>query len=150
MSLARWQIGLLHTAPASLGVDEAARKLVQLNVGGSESAATMSAHGFALVMAWWESRGWIDRRNGRGFWARAAGDIARPMRAKAIKLADVLGWTDATGRVDFARLDGLAEHVTGGRRARLIDCDRDDAYRVVECLKAMIGRDPVAAGRMRG
>jgi len=147
--LKRWQVALLHVAPADLGVDEATRRMVQRNIGGSESAATMSAAGFAQVMAWWEGKGWADARNGRGYWAREAGDLARPMRAKAIKLADVLGWVDAvTGRVDFDRLDALAARQTSGSRTRLADCDRDDAFRVVEALKAMIARDPVAAARL--
>jgi hypothetical protein len=72
------------------------------------------------------------------------------MRGKAIKLADVLGMVDAaTGRVDFARLDALVARQTSGRRTRLADCDRDDAYKVVEALKAMIARlpaEPIAAG----
>jgi len=138
--LTRTQIAMLHVAPAELGVDEPTRRLVQLNVGGSESAATMGLGGFGRVMAWWEERGWIDRRHGRGYWARQAADESAPMRAKAVKLADVLGWVDPAGRVDFARLDAFVLRQTAARRRTLFDCDRAEVYAIVEGLKAMIAR----------
>jgi hypothetical protein len=143
MALSRLQIALLHVAPGELGVDEPTRRLVQRNVGGSESAATMGLAGFYRVMAWWEERGWTDRRHGRGYWNRLACDDAAPMRAKAVALAAELGWLGEPSGSSFAQLDGFVQRQTSGRRVRLYDCDRAEVYQVVEGLKAMVARLPV-------
>lgn len=142
MALKRWQKGLLHIAPDSLGVDDDERKLVQRNLGNAWSAADMDLAGFVRVMAFWEQRGWIDGRNGEGHWQRELDSLdVKPMRGKAVKLADVLGWTLPDGKVDFVRLDGFVARVTNHRRRHLRECDPKDLWQLIEALKAMIERN---------
>jgi len=141
MALKAWQTGLLHAAPAALGVDDRQRRLVQRNVGGAWSAADMDFPAFVAVMAFWERCGWRDRRREARFWRRLAarGDLLG-LESKALKLASLAGWTRDDGHVDFRRLDGFVQRQTDGRRRSLRQCDREDLYQVIEGLKALGGR----------
>ena len=140
-TLKRWQLGMLHSVPASLGIDEGQRRMIQRDLGGAESGRNMTPEGFAAVMAFYEARGWADTKNGPGFWRRAAehSDTYR-LRCKAIKLADELGWTGRYGKVDFERINGFAERMVKRPLVRLIDCSRDELNKIIEALKDMVDR----------
>jgi hypothetical protein len=70
-------------------------------------------------------------------------------------LASLLGWTldgSQTALVEFGRLDAFAARQTANRpapRLRLRDCDRADLELVIEGLKALCRKDPVAAAALR-
>ncbi len=141
MPLTRGQKALLHMAPATLGVDEATRKLVQRNLGGNESAAEMSYRGYLAVMAHWEDAGWRHQTLHRDHFRRMAMDnpVYR-MRGKAKNLAKQIGWTDDRGLCDTDHLDAFVLRQTGGRIGRLRACDADDLNKVIEGLKVMAQR----------
>lgn len=152
MALNKFNLMLLHTVPKGLGISDEHRRLIQLNHGGVESAAKMNYAGFVRCMAFYESQGYEDRGRGRGYWRKLAGDAAAPLRAKAIKLADIAGWLGLDGRVDFVRLNGFVAKQTKGRptpRARLFDCDAADLDAVIEGLKAIILQDPQRAAQLK-
>ncbi|HUX03060.1 MAG TPA: phage protein GemA/Gp16 family protein [Phycisphaerae bacterium] len=151
MALQRWQLGLLHSVPTSLDVDEDTRRLVQRNIGGAWSAAEMTLAGFIRVMAFWEDRGWLDPRNGPGYWAaQARSSHLAALRGKAVKMADVIGWTRPdrpVGRdVDFRRLDAFVAHQFKGAVEHLRDCNRHQLMELIEALKAMSARRPACQG----
>jgi len=149
--LSNWQLGMLHSVPASLGIKEDNRRLIQLNVGGADSGALMGPGGFVAVMAFYETHGWIDPRHGAGHWGRlndranALGPAVLARRRKVYKLGYLLGWTVAgePRLLDMTRLDGMAERVTQGRRRRMNDCDAADLGGLIEALKAMTEREEV-------
>ena len=138
-NLKQWQLGLLHTVPAALGIPEDCRQMIQRNLTGHWSAAEMDFADLAIVLGHYEQRyGWVDRRHGRGFWSGlAARAELLPLEGKVMKLAEVLGWTDELGKVDFARLGGFVRRMTGGRCRGLRDCEREDLMVLVEALKVL-------------
>lgn len=152
MSLNRAQLGLLHSVPKGLGISEEHRRLIQVNHGGAESGRDMTLAGFNRVMSCYESQGWRDTSHDRGHWARQADDPVAPIRAKAIRLADLAGFLlPGVARVDYKRLDGFVARQTANRptpRTRLGECDREDLRLVIEGLKAIILADPATAGRL--
>ena len=139
MALKHWQLGLLHTAPAALGIDERERKLIQRNLAGAWSAKDMDVAGFARVMAFYERHGWRDARWSATFWRGLAerSDLLG-LEGKVLKLASVLGWTRPDGKVDRPRLDGFVGRTTGGRKASLNKCDRGELNALIEALKGMV------------
>ncbi len=150
--LARWQLGMLHSVPQSLGIQDEHRRLLQRNLAGCESAADMDYAGFVACMAFYEdAHGWVDGQNGPGCWGRQIKQTARrggtgPLRGKAIKLACLIGWTDTgepDGRPDYKRLDGMVARQSHGKRTRLLDATREDLMEIVEALKDMARREGV-------
>ncbi|MFA5123596.1 hypothetical protein [Zavarzinia sp.] len=147
MSLTRWQLGLLHSAPASLGVLEDERKLVQANLGGAWSAKDMDYAGLCRVMAFWESKGYVDPANGPGWWAaQEDGSRTVALRGKVLKLAALAGWI-VQGRpegrnVDFARIDAFCAAQFAGRSgcSRLKDAGPGDLLELVEAFKEIAKR----------
>lgn len=141
--LKQHHLALLHTAPRSLGIDDTQRRTVQRNVGGFESAADMDFPALAKVLAFWESRGWKDSRRGTHHWRKLAerADLL-PMENKIMKLADVLGWTNYYGRVDFKRLNGFVRRMTKRKDAALNNCDGQELWKIIEALKVMVDRAP--------
>lgn len=152
MALQRWQLGLLHSIPKQLGIDDDYRRLILRNMAspptvrrmdqaGEWSSKYLSQEDFARIMAYYESCGWVDPQHGRGHWQKiSATEDTYRKRCKAIKQADVLGWTQSNGRVDFARLDAFVERMTKGRCKRLANCTESELFVIIEALKKMIER----------
>lgn len=152
MALQHWQLGLLHTVPKALGIDDDHRRLILRNMAspptirrmdqtGEWSSKYLSQQDFAQVMAFYESCGWVDERHGRNHWTQIAAqaDTYR-QRCKVIKQADVLGWTLPNNRVDFTRIDAFVQRMTKGRCRHLAHCDSRELFVIIEALKKMIGR----------
>jgi len=137
--LARHQIGLLHSAPASLGIAEADRRTLQRTLGGAESAAEMDLAGCARCLAFYERAGWREPRRAGNHWRRMAERAELlPRENKAMKLASVLDWNAPDGRLDFLRVGGFVRRMTG--KASLRDCSASELDVVIEALKAMLAR----------
>jgi hypothetical protein len=158
MSLKRWQLGLLHSVPKQLGIEEDHRRLILRNLASPEAVDAMNAAGkfwsskflteqdFIRIMAYYERCGWTDPRNGPDYWqAQAKGADGYAMRCKTIKMADVLGWTHAdgpqAGKVDFGRLNAFVVRMTQGRCNALAQCDSQDLFVIIEALKKMAERE---------
>jgi hypothetical protein len=148
--LLNWHKAMLHSVPASLGVDDAQRRLIQKNLGGEWSAADMDYAGFCRVMAHYETCGFVDERKGRGWWtAQSQGDRREALRGKVYKLAALAGWI-VPGRppgrdVDFGRIDAFIAAHFAGRDERpsprdgrcLRDLAPDQIMEIIEALKSI-------------
>jgi len=142
MKLSPKQIRSLHWAARQAGYkSDAMRHSIQLNIGGTYSAAdrTWTRQGFIAVMAFYE-----DACEGQlinsdpGYW-RAESDKASPtdtLLYKVSQLRERLGWT-------AQRLDTFvaSNHLTSGRYARVADAPAYWLRRLIEALKAILSRE---------
>ena len=141
MPLTNGQKKALHLAARAAGVDEAARRLIQRNVGGFHSAAdrTATRQGFIAVMAFYESR-CASGRAGHlpgftpGYW-KGQDETANPTDAIVFRIrreAKALG-------LNQARLNAFlaGPHMSSGAYDDVTACPAYWLRKLLEGLKAI-------------
>jgi hypothetical protein len=141
MELSRKQKMLLHTVPASLGLNDEQRRMIHRNVGGFESAADkrITREGFIAVMAFYEVKS-----NGRlsGFtewYWRDQDRLANPLDALRHRLR-----TDAYAMIGWRgdKLDAFiaGPHMSSGDCECVNDASAYWLRRCIEAVKAIYRR----------
>ncbi len=137
MKLSMKQIRMLHVIPRRLGLDDAARRMIQANVGGCASAAdpAWTREGFIAVVAHYErAAGGQLAGFSAAYWADQDG-TAGPgdsLRWRIRREAREIGLTDSQLESFLA-----GPHMTCGDHRRLDDAPAYWLARLLEGLKAM-------------
>jgi len=139
--LTRKQLMLLHAVPTRLGIDEAARRLIQRNAGGFYSAAdaTVTREGFIAVMAFYEQfaggdLGHLGFRFTAGYW-RDEDLRANPLDPLRHRLRADAAAIGLSGESLDAFLAG--EHMSCGACSGVDDASAYWLRRAIEACKAI-------------
>lgn len=139
MKLSNKQKMLLHTVPASLGITEAERRVIQRTVGGFFSAAdkTCTREGFVKVMAFYESRapGKCLPGGTPGWWTAEADKTSGPNDSLIRRIrqeASRIGWSE---QQTVLFLSG--KHMSNTHYRAIDDAPRYWLIRLLEGMKAI-------------
>ena len=160
MPWSKSQVVLAHVVKSQLHWEEAKYRLLLRNVagirpvGGKVSSTNLSANseGFERLLAFAESQGFVDPKNGQGYWSRAAQQqcarihhLIRLWEAEAIrlKLTKIAAFLPS-----FIERQTAADewgHPQEPKRA-LEECNPHDSYNILEGLKKWLSREAEVRG----
>lgn len=127
------QLKILHIARRQVGLDEASYRLYLRNVGKVESSKDLTHKAFERMMALMEDLGFVDSRNGPGYWSGKAGAIVNGgITDRQKRLIEQLA-ADAN-----YHLPGFVQRMTGQEDVNA--CSFYQAANLIEAFKQILKR----------
>lgn len=135
------QLQLIHVARRQVeklsggAFDDAAYRLLLWNIARARSSTQLSNTGLEEVMAFFESRGFVDSHNGEGYWQRKVDERDRFANQRLIQKIHAL-----IPQTTY-KLEGLCLRFSNGRTDQVQKLDPREAYNLIEMLKAVAERN---------
>jgi hypothetical protein len=145
---------LAHIAKSQIGWNDPQYRLVLRNAGVRPHGGKVSAAGpfndnaaFERFMAIAERSGFIDSKNGQGYWSN---QVERQKARIHYRILDLAGRAVAARIVEAGFLAGYVERMTQerpqGPTRELSDCDWEYSFNILEGLKAWTNREARTRG----
>lgn len=150
MAWERKQIAAAHIVKTQLAWNDPQYRLVLQNVAGvhaqmgkvSSTNPSADTAGFVRYMAFAERQGFVDGKNGAGYWEKEA---AKQCSRIHWKISELAGRGQRAGILAPDALGGFIERMTQERPAGptrvLDDVDWEWSYKILEGLKAWLYRE---------
>lgn len=141
-----------NIARRELGWERPQYEMVLRNIAGirphmgkiSSTSPSATHDGLVRFMAFCEAQGFIDAKNGQGFWTRQAAKEC-PRMHHAVR--DLAGRAYRAGALADGALEGYVARMTserpaeqGGQTRTLEECNWEYTYKIFEGLKAWVAR----------
>lgn len=153
MAWSKRQITLAHMVKNAVGWNEPNYRMILQNVAGikrfagkiSSTNPTADNAGFERFMAFAESQGFVDVKNGQGYWRQ---EVQKQNARIHYKIEDLAQRAVAAGLIGPDALAGFVERQThsrpfeeGGSTRSFRECDAVWSYKILEGLKGWVFRE---------
>lgn len=132
------QLKLVHVAARQAGLNDAQYRTLLRSVAEVESSRQLAQADFEDVMAVLEDLGFVDSKNGAGYWRRKVEQRGRRGNERMVHKINELCQGGQGGRYP---LESMVRRFSGDRTADVEQLTPREAWKLIECLKAIVARD---------